>query len=55
MHMGTLGARRFFFRREAAIVSCEAVIEILTVDRGFAARNRCFATKKEEKNPLAPG
>ena len=39
----TLGARGFF-RSEAATVNGNAVIEIH--DRGFAAHNRSFATKK---------
>ena len=48
--LGTLDTRGFFFRSKAAIVGGEAVIEILAreedLDRGFAAHNPSFATKK---------
>ena len=42
----------FFFRSEATIVSGEAANEILArrdqdLDRGFAAHNRSFATKRK--------
>ena len=43
-----LDARGLFFHGEAAIVSGEAVIEILAIedlDRGFATHNCSFATK----------
>ena len=49
----TLGARvLLFFRSEAAIVSGKAANEILArrdqdLDRGFAAHNRSFATKRK--------
>ena len=46
----TLGARGFF-RSEAAIVNGNAVIEIH--DRGFAAHNRSFATKKKTQGSSA--
>ena len=59
--LSTLGARGFFSRSEAAIVSRdrdsaerEKVFFFLSRqdhDRGFAAHNRSFATKKK---PLAP-